>query len=83
MVFPELETMEVFFCQWQLFAAWLDSKEEGRGEASMNFILTERDVLGEKASAIRRIIIIGVRFIHIFSGGDFTKVGPRRQILPK
>ena len=44
----------VLFFRGQCRPAWLDSREERLDEHVANFILSERDVLGLKASAIRR-----------------------------
>ena len=41
------------FRQGQRVTAWVDSKEEGRGEVLANFILGEHDFLGLEASALR------------------------------
>ena len=65
------------FCQGKGASAWMTGKEEGRGEASMQFILSEHDVLGLNASIVRSKIS-GIRYPHLISGGGgFSKVGAR------
>ena len=61
-----LDAMGVFF-HGQCVPVWLDIRDEGRGEVLVNFILTERDVLGLDASTVRSKIS-GIRFRHIISG---------------
>ena len=59
----------------QRVAARLDIKDEGWDEVLMNFVFSEHDLLGLKASTIRSKIG-GIRFYHLVSGkNDFAKVG--------
>ena len=71
------------FCRGQNQSVWLDSREEGWGGNLMNFILSERDVLGLRASTIRGEIS-GIRPFHMVSGkNDFARVGARWEFLLK
>ena len=40
------------FCEGQQVPVWLDSREEGWGEALMDFIWSEHDVLGPRTEGI-------------------------------
>ena len=55
------------FCRGQNHSVWLDSREEGWDENLMNFIASEHDVLGLRASTIRGKIS-AIRFFHLVMG---------------
>ena len=46
------------FCRGKNQSVWLDSREEGCGGNLLNFILSERDVLGLRASTIRGKLVV-------------------------